>query len=64
MKQLKRALRVAGLVMLIFLALSGIGIAGGAPVPAIRRKENTIEIRTELKKTDESAGDWNLEVRD
>jgi hypothetical protein len=62
MKQLKRALRVAGLVMLILLALFGIGFAGGVPVPASRRKENAIELRTEFKETKES--DWSLEVRE
>jgi len=46
-------LRIAGMVMLIVLASFGIGIAGGAPVPANRRKDNSIEIKTELKEADE-----------
>ncbi len=47
-------LRVAGMVMLITLACFGISIAGGVPVPGSRRKDNSIEIKTELKEADEN----------
>ena len=56
MKRFKKMLRVAGTVVLIVLALFGVGIIGGMPVPAYRRKENTIEIRTELKEDRETEG--------
>ncbi len=54
MNQLKKVFRMACLVVLIALALIGVGIIGGAPVPVNRRKENTIEIRTEIKETEEN----------
>jgi hypothetical protein len=49
MKRLKKILRLAGLVLLISLALCGIGIIGGVPVPPPRKKEDAIELRIELK---------------
>jgi hypothetical protein len=57
MKRFKKMLRVTGVMVLIILALFGIGIIGGVPVPTFRRKENTVEIRTELKETRETEGD-------
>ncbi|WP_259070773.1 hypothetical protein HDF24_23485 [Mucilaginibacter sp. X4EP1] len=54
MKQFKKVLRVAGMIMLITLASVGVGITGGIPVPSNRRKDNSIEIKTELKETDEN----------
>jgi hypothetical protein len=53
-KQFKKILLMAGMVLLIVLACFGIGIAGGVPLPSNRRKDNSIEIRTELKETDEN----------
>jgi hypothetical protein len=52
-KKFKRALRVAGLAMVIALACLGVGIVGGVPIPEKRRRENIIELRTEIKKEDE-----------
>lgn len=57
MKWLKKTLRVVGLVLLIILAACGIFIIGGAPVPPLRRKENTIEIVTELIENKEKESD-------
>jgi len=57
MKRLKKMLRLAGLALLIILATCGIVIIGGAPVPPTRRKENTIEIRTELVENKERETD-------
>jgi hypothetical protein len=48
MKNLSRALRMAALALLLFLALIGISIGGGVPVPFSKRKENTAEYKIEL----------------
>lgn len=53
MKQVTKILRNAGLVMLIILASFGVGIAGGVPIAYNRRREVFIELRTEIKETDE-----------
>jgi len=60
MKRLKKLFRLAGVVVLIALALCGIGIIGGAPVPPVRRKEHAIEITTEMKETRENEKDLML----
>lgn len=48
MNRIKNILRTMGLILLIILALSGIGIVGGPFLPRIRqdfdRKEETIEL--------------------
>lgn len=54
MKQFKKVLRVAGMIVLIILASFGVSITGGIPVPSNRRKDNSIEIKTELKEIDEN----------
>ncbi|QIL40108.1 hypothetical protein G7074_13065 [Pedobacter sp. HDW13] len=51
MKGFKKTGRLIGLVFLIFLA--SIGIGGGIPIPPTNRRENQIEIKTELKETEE-----------
>ena len=56
MKQLKKILWVAGMIILIILACFGIGFAGGVPVPPNRRKDNFIEINIELKDNQEDEG--------
>ena len=48
MKSLKKALRLACLVLMICLATVGISIAGGVPVPFSRRKGNDPQIKIEL----------------
>jgi hypothetical protein len=52
MKYLKKAIRLTGLALLIFLA--SIGLGGGIPIPPSNRKENHIEIKVALKDTGET----------
>ena len=52
-KNLKRMLRLIGLAMIIALACTGVGILGGVPIPEKRRRENIIELRTEIKNEDQ-----------
>ncbi len=49
MKEFKKLLRTIGIILLIVLACFGLGIAGGAPIPVNKRRENNIELRIELK---------------
>ena len=53
-KKFTKVLRVAGMIMLIVLASFGVGIIGCVPIPANNRRENVIELRIELKETDEN----------
>ena len=48
MKSFKKTLRLFGLVFLIVLATLGIGFVGGVPIPLSKKKEDTIELKTEL----------------
>ncbi len=48
MKSFKKTLRLLGLVLLIVLATLGIGFVGGVPIPPSNKRENTIELKTEL----------------
>jgi hypothetical protein len=48
MKSFKKTLRLLGLVLLIVLASLGIGFVGGIPIPPIKKREDTIELKTEL----------------
>jgi hypothetical protein len=54
MKNFRRVLRLIGLAMIIAMACTGIGIMGGIPIPEKRRRENIIELRTEIIKEDEN----------
>ena len=58
MDRFKKILRTIGLIVLIVLALSGIGIVGGPFLPRIRqdfdRKEETIELVEEKKEDSEA----------
>lgn len=42
-KKFKKSLRLTGLILLIILALSGIGVPGGVRIPARYRKEDNQE---------------------
>jgi hypothetical protein len=53
MKFLKKAWRLLCLVLLVGLAITGIGLGGGVPIPANSRKENHIEISVELPESKE-----------
>lgn len=48
MKSFKKTLRLLGLILLIVLASLGIGFVGGVPIPPSKKRENTIELKTEL----------------
>ena len=45
------------MIMLMALAAFGIGLIGGAPIPMNKRRENVIEMRMELKESDENKGE-------
>ncbi len=53
-KNFKKILRIAGMVMLMVLASFGVGLVGGVPVPMNKRRENIIELRAEQKERDEN----------
>ena len=57
MRKLKKALRLIGLIVLIFLALSGIAIVPILPKREPMKKETTIELVEEER--DEDEGDKN-----
>ncbi len=48
MKSFKKTLQLLGLILLIILASLGIGFVGGVPIPPSNKRENTIELKTEL----------------
>jgi hypothetical protein len=49
MKNLKKALRLSGFILLMVLASLGLGIGAGIPVPPLARKEDRVEVKVELK---------------
>jgi len=55
MKYFKKAWRLFSLVLLVTLAVAGIGLGGGVPIPASSRKENHIEITVELPESKEES---------
>ena len=55
MRYFKKAWRLLCLVLLVALAVTGIGLGGGVPIPASNRKENHIEITVELPESKEEA---------
>mgnify|MGYP000698807142 CR=1 FL=1 len=57
MKRFKKTLRLLGLVCLIALAVFGVGIAGGVPIPSSTKREHDIEMKIELLDTAESEVD-------
>ena len=64
MKNLKKLLKIAGLVLLIVLACFGIGIAGGIPVSSANRKEDKAQIKIELLDTkDETTTNEAFEIK-
>lgn len=54
MKKLQKTLRLFSLIILVILASVGIGIGGAIPVTTNKKRENSIEIKTELVETKES----------
>lgn len=62
MKNLKRVLRLASLIVLIILASTGAGISGGIAIPLSRKKEDDppqIEL-TEFNKEDQETDSLEL----
>lgn len=57
MKKLNRALRIAALALFLFLALIGVSINGGVPVPFSKRKEDAVEYKIELVEVKDDAID-------
>lgn len=55
MKYFKKAWRLLCLLLLVMLAVTGIGLGGGVPIPAGSRKENHIEIAVELPESKEES---------
>ncbi|WP_379084774.1 hypothetical protein [Pedobacter sp. UC225_65] len=60
MKFFKKLMRIIVLIFLILLATVGVGLSGGIPTPSSGRKENTIEIRTEIEEEDEEKPDQQI----
>jgi hypothetical protein len=60
MKFFKKLMRMVVLIFLILLATVGVGLSGGIPTPPAGRKDNTIEIRTEMEEEDEEKPDQQL----
>ncbi|MCU4175800.1 hypothetical protein [Carboxylicivirga sp. N1Y90] len=63
MTNYKKVLRVVALVLLILLATLGIGISGGIPVSSSGKKEDTIEVKSELLDNKEESEETVLEVK-
>jgi hypothetical protein len=55
MPKIKKTLRLLGFAVLIALASLGVGIAGAAPTPMTKKRENTIEIKIELVEKDKKS---------
>ncbi len=53
MHKIKRKLRLLLFIFLLFLAIMGIGIEGGIPIPASGRKEEIVEIYNEEETLEE-----------
>ncbi len=48
MKKFKKALRVLALICLITLAVIGVGISGGVPLPSFKSRRDPEKEKTEL----------------
>jgi len=51
MKSFKKLMRLMGLALLILLA--SVGLGGGVPIPPSNKRENHMEIKIELRETEE-----------
>jgi len=56
MKQLKKVLRIARIVIIILIAGFAVGIMP-VPPPPKRKSQNIIEVKIEMKETDENKND-------
>lgn len=57
MKRIKKIARLLGWILLISLAICGVGIAGGVPIPPSNKRENEIEMQIELYESEENEAD-------
>lgn len=48
MKKFKRIMKLLALICLIALAVMGVGLSGGVPIPLSNKREDTIEANIEL----------------
>lgn len=53
MQDLKRRLRLIGLVLIMLLATVGISLGGGIPIPMYGKKEDGPPVKIELVKEDD-----------
>jgi hypothetical protein len=53
MKNFKRIFRLLTLVFFMVLAMVGVGLGGGIPIPSSNRREDTIVIKVELVESEE-----------
>lgn len=53
MKKLKRILRIVGLVLLVMLACTGIGLTGAAPISSSNRQVLPEEVNVEMVEKEE-----------
>jgi len=53
MKSFKKTVRLLGFIILMVLASAGVGLMGGIPMPTVKRREQTIEIKVELTESNE-----------
>ncbi|MES2836682.1 MAG: hypothetical protein V4667_04095 [Bacteroidota bacterium] len=51
MKKFQKKFRLFSLILLVIVASVGIGIAGAIPISTNKKRENLIEIKTELLDT-------------
>lgn len=54
MKRFKRILRRIVLICLLILAVSGVGIVGGIPIPKSNSRKDQVEFNVELEDTQEA----------
>ena len=59
MKRFKRICKLGGLMLLIILASVGIGLSGGIPVPAAKRKEEMNLVHAKMLKIEEVTSEQN-----
>ncbi|KQB99748.1 hypothetical protein [Pedobacter sp. Hv1] len=60
MKFFKKLMRLIALIFLMLLATVGVGLSGGIPMPSSGRKENTIEVKTEVEEEEEESPDQQI----
>lgn len=65
MKGFKKSLKLLALVCLIVLAVFGVGLSGGIPIPQSNKRNDRAEINIELVEPEENEKDTvEMEVRE